>query len=115
MTERSERELADVLADARGEAAVLRRSGNAGQAEYVESLCNDIAASAEDYLRRLSLSDARLKSGLAVRTLKRRHRELVDCGLAGFDDRGQVWFRACAIPQRAGVVQSRERGRRAVA
>ncbi len=107
------RELADVLADARGEAAVLRRSGNPGQADYIEALCTDIAASAEDYLRRLSLSDARLKSGLALRTLKRRHRELVDCGLAGFDDRRQMWFRACAIPQRAAVVQQRDRGRRA--
>lgn len=108
-------DLSEVIADARGEAAVLRRAGNVGQAEYVESLCDKVAGAAEDYLKRLSLADARLKSGLNERTLKRRHRELMDCGLAGFDDRRQMWFRACAVPQRAAVVQQRERGRRAIA
>lgn len=94
---------------------MLRRSGNVGQAEYVEALCDRVAESAEDYLRRILLADARLKSGLAVRTLKRRHRELQECGLAGFNDRGEMWFRACAVPQGAAVSQQRERGRRAVA
>jgi hypothetical protein len=108
-------DLAQVLADARGEAAVLRRSGNVGQAEYVESLCDRITAAADDYLRRLSVADACLKSGLSVRTLRRRHRELMDCGLAGFDERQDMWFRSCGIPQRAAVVQARERGRQAVA
>lgn len=108
-------DLSDVLADARGDAAVLRRAGNAGQAEYVESLCARIANVAEDYLRRLNLADARLKSGLSERTLKRRYRELAECGLAGIDERGRVWFRACAIPQKAAIVHERERGRRAVA
>jgi hypothetical protein len=108
-------DLSQVIADARGEAQVLRRAGNVGQADYVESLCDRVASSAEDYLRRISLADARLKSGLNVRTIKRRFRELQDCGLAGYNDRGEMWFRACAIPQRAGIAQQRERGRRAVA
>lgn len=108
-------DLSQVLADVRGEAAVLRRSGNGGQADYIEALCHRFAVAAEDYLRKLTLADARLKSGLHERTLKRRHRELMDCGLAGFDDRREMWFRACAIPPRAGLVQQRERGRRSVA
>jgi hypothetical protein len=108
-------DLAEVIADARGEAAVLRRAGSAGQADYVESLCTKVATAAEDYLKRISLADARLKSGLNERTLKRRHRELMDCGLAGFNERREMWFRACAVPQRASVGQQRERGRRAVA
>lgn len=61
--------LEQVLADARGEAAVLRRAGSIGQAEYVEALCAKIGASAEDYLRKLTMADARLKSGLSDRTL----------------------------------------------
>lgn len=108
-------DLEQVLADGRGDVAVLRRSGNAGQADYVEVLCSRFAEATEEYRRRLSLSEAMIRSGLSERTLKRRHRELMDCGLAGFDDRHQLWFRACGVPQRAAVVQQRERGRRSVA
>lgn len=108
-------ELQQVLADIRGEAAVLRRSGNGGQADYVESMCDRVSEAAEDYMRRISITDARLKSGLALSTLKRRFRELRECGLAGFDAKGQMWFRACAVPQRAGIAHARERGRRSVA
>lgn len=107
-------DLEQVIADGRGDAAVLRRSGNQGQADHVELLVSRVAEATEDYRRRLSLSEAMIRSGLSERTLKRRHRELVDCGLAGFDERHHLWFRACAIPQRAAVVQQRERGRRAV-
>ena len=108
-------DLSQVLADLRGEAAVLRRSGNGGQADYLEAMCDRVAESAEDYLRKLSITDARLKSGLAISTLKRRFRDLRDCGLAGINEKGDMWFRACGIPQRAGIAEARERGRRAVA
>lgn len=94
---------------------MLHRSGNGGQADYVEGLCARIADAAEDYLKRLTITDARLKSGLALSTLKRRFRELQDCGLAGYNERGEMWFRSCGIPQRAGIAQARERGRRSAA
>jgi hypothetical protein len=108
-------DLDQVLADGRGDVDVLRRSGNPGQAEYVAVLCSRFAEATEEYRRKLSLSEAMIRSGLSERTLKRRHRELMDCGLAGFDERHHMWFRACGIPQRAAVVQQRERGRRATA
>ena len=105
------RELADVLADARGDAAVLRRSGNAGQAEYVEALCDQIADAAGDYLRWLSEGDAFLKSGLAPRTLHRRFRDLHECGLARYNAKREREYRACAVPSRPDVADARERGR----
>lgn len=103
--------LEQVLADARGEAAVLRKIGNGGTAEYVESLCDKVSASSEDFLRKLLMADARLKSGLSERTLRRRFRELHECGLAGYTDRHEMWFRSCVIPQRAGIEEQRQRGR----
>lgn len=105
-------ELEQVIADARGEAAVLRRSGNVGQAEYVEALCNAIADAAGDYLRWLSEGDAFLKSGLSSRTLHRRFRDLQECGLARFNAKGHREYRACAVPSRPAVNEARERGRR---
>lgn len=104
--------LEQVLADYREEAAVLRKAGNTGQAEYVEQLLDRAQRAAEDYITWLSESKANLKSGLAERTLRRRFRELLDCGLARHNAKGEREYRACAIPPRANVVEQHERGRR---
>lgn len=92
---------------------MLRRSGNAGQAEYVEALCDRTAEAAADYLRWLSESDAMLKSGLSSRTLQRRFRDLLECGLSRYDAERQREYRACAIPHRASLSEARARGRAA--
>lgn len=102
-------ELSDVLANARGEAAVLRRAGNTGQAGYIDQLCDQVKDAAEDYMRWLSEDDALLKSGWSSRTLHRRFGDLVECGLARWTN-GARQFRACAIPQRADTVGARARG-----
>jgi hypothetical protein len=104
--------LEQVLADARGDAAVLRRSGNVGQAEYVEALCDRLSDAAGDYLRWLSEGDAFLKSGLAPRTLHRRFRDLQECGLARYNAKREREYRACAVPSRPAVNEARERGRK---
>lgn len=100
-------DLETVLADAREEAAVLRRAGNTGQADYLDALLNRVAAAAEDYTTWLEEPDAIVKSGLAERTLRRRFRELVDCGLARFDKRRGRLYRACAIPNRPNIAAER--------
>lgn len=105
-------DLGQVIADAREEAAVLRRAGNTGQAEYVEQLLERVTAAAEDYLVWLNESDAMIKSGLAQRTLRRRFRELLDCGLARYNDKRERQYRAIAVPPRPAVIEARERGRR---
>jgi len=106
-------ELAEVLANARGEAAVLRRAGNEGQADYIERLCDAVKDAAEDYMRWLEEPDALLKSGWSERTLRRRFTELLECGLARWND-GRRQFRACGIPQRADTDAQRRRGARMV-
>lgn len=104
------RSLEDVIADAREDVEVLRRSGNAGQAEYVEKLLDAVYAASEDYVTWLSESDALLKSGLAERTLRRRFRELVDCGLARYNNHRGREYRACAVPSRPNLAAARARG-----
>lgn len=99
-------DLATVLADAREEAAVLRRTGNGGQADYVDALLDRVQDAAEDYVTWISEGDAMLKSGLAERTLRRRFRELVDCGLARWNGRGRE-YRACAVPSRPNLAAAR--------
>jgi hypothetical protein len=103
-------QLEQVLADYREEAAVLRRAGNTGQADYVDRVLDAVAAAAEDYIRWLEESDAILKSGLAPRTLHRRFRELVDCGLARWTA-GRRQYRSCAIPPRPNLAEARARGK----
>lgn len=108
-------DLAQVLADLREEAAVLRRNGASFSVERVEAVADAVRDAAEDYLTWLSVPAACLKSGLSVRTLQRRYRELADCGLARTNARGEREFRACAIPARPDIAAAREMGRRGAA
>lgn len=108
-------DLGQVLADAQGEAAVLRKNKASFSVERVEELCELVKEAAGDYMRWLSESDAMIKSGLSGRTLRRRFKELLECGLARYDAEGEREYRACAIPPRASIGEQRDRGRRAVA
>lgn len=108
-------DLGQVLADARGEAAVLRANRATFSVERVEQICARVAEAAGDYMRWLSEPDAMIKSGLSARTLRRRFRELLESGLARYDAEGEREFRACAIPPRASIAEQRDRGRQAVA
>lgn len=104
-------DLAQVIADAREEAAVIRRAGHGDQSEYVEALLDKVFAAAEDYIIWLSEAEARLKSGLSTKTLHRRWRELFDSGNARFNAKGEREYRSCAIPPRPDVAAAREAGR----
>lgn len=103
-------DLGTVVADAREEVAVLKRMGNSAQAEYIEQLLDRIKASAEDFLTWLSEDKAYIKSGLSHRTLRRRFRELSDCGLARYNAHGSREYRSCAIPPRADAAAARAAG-----
>lgn len=104
-------DLAQVIADAREEVAVLRRAGHGQQADYVDALLDNMHAAAEDYITWLSESAAVLKSGLSVKTLHRRWRELLDSENARFNVKGEREYRSCAIPNRPDVAAAREAGR----
>ncbi|MEX1185351.1 MAG: hypothetical protein WEA80_02020 [Gemmatimonadaceae bacterium] len=104
-------DLAQVIADAREEVSVLRRTGHGQQAEYVEKLLDSVYAAAEDYITWLPEPAAVLKSGLSVKTLHRRWRELLETDNARFNSKGEREYRSSAIPNRPDVAAARAAGR----
>lgn len=104
--------LEQVLADAREEAAVLKRAGHPVQAGSIDKLCDAIAAAAEDYLTWLNEPDARLQSGWSVERLRGQFPRWLDQGLARLNGKRRE-YRALIIPRRANVSAAREAGRRA--
>lgn len=104
------RTLAEILADAREEAQVLRRAGNAGQADYLDALLSQIRDSSEGFIVWRSEADAMLKSGLSARALRRRFRELLDSGLARYGQKGHREYLDCAVPNRPEIREARKRG-----
>lgn len=55
--------LEQVLADCRGEAAVLRANGHGAQAASMDAVCDRVREAMRDYLDWLSEDEARLMSG----------------------------------------------------
>ena len=109
MTERVT--LEQVLADERGQAAVLRAKGHELEARVIESLCDRVAHASRDYLLWLSEPDAALWSGKSAAWLRARFTELQEHGNA--ETRGRVrYYRAICLPRRADLSGAREAGRR---
>ena len=104
--------LEQILADAREDAAVLDRTGHAQTAQYIVRLVGDVSATMEEWLRWLSEDDARLRSGLSRRALRRRFREWVDAGHARYNLKGEREYRMAVVPSRADVESARSAGRR---
>lgn len=100
-------DLGQVVADAREEARIIARMGNAQQAEYLTKLLDKITESTEDYLTWLSEERAQIKSGLSYRTLRRRFRELQECGLARYNLKHEREYRSVAVPSRPEVAAAR--------
>lgn len=113
-------DLAQVLADARGEAAVLRRSGHQGQADSIERLCDRVTVAAEDYLRFIPEEDAVLRSGRSHTWFRSRFQEWEREGNARWEHestrrrgRGRRMYRQLVVPHRANPTAAREAGRAA--
>lgn len=111
MTETLEQVLIDVREDVRG----IGTKTDAVKVDYVHSILDRINEAAEDFTVWLSEADAMLKSGLSERTLRRRFREMVDCGTARYAKNGGREFLAKCIPQRPNLTAARARGRGKVA
>lgn len=103
--------LEQVIADARGDAQVLRRRGHVRDAELIERLCDDVAAAADAYLRWLSETEARLQSGWGIARLRKSFPEWLAADNARWQGR-QRQYRALVVPHRANVASARELGRR---
>lgn len=105
-------DLGQVLADLRGEAAVLRRQGHNRQAATIEDVCDKVQDAAPDYLTWLSEDDAMLRSGRSRAYLRVRFPEYEANGMARRDGRRRR-YRACIIPRRANLDAARAAGREA--
>lgn len=107
------RDLAEVLADWRGDAAVLRRNGNAAAADILERCARESSQSAEEWLLWLSEGEAALRAGRSVSWIRSRFEQLKREGHAQQTARHTRIYRACAIQTKANIVGAAEAGRRA--
>lgn len=104
--------LEQVLADARGEAAVLRHNGHTVQAASIERVVDAVAESMAAFLEILSESEAQLRSGWSVERLRGRFAEWEARGLAMLDERGKRRYRAIVLPLSATDLQAKLAGSR---
>lgn len=106
-------DLAQILADARGEAQVMRRTGQKDFAGYVEDLCDKVAEATEDFRTFLSEKEAMLQSARASAWFRARFPEWESEGNARRNQRGEREYRQIIVPRRANVSAAREAGQRA--
>jgi hypothetical protein len=89
-----------VLADALGDAAVLRSNGHAAQATSVERVVEAVKAASPLYLEWLSEPDARMRSGKGVDFFRARFAGWERDELA--EMRGRVrYYRGVVVPRRS--------------
>jgi hypothetical protein len=106
------RSLEDVLADWRGDAAVLRKQGHDAQAARLETMATEAAEAAHPFVTWLSESEAMLQSGRRMPWLRSRYREWEREGHARKGPRGRE-YRMLIVPRRANVESAAEAGRKA--
>lgn len=107
-------DLDQVLADMRGEAAVLRRAGHREQADAYERFAALVADATEDYRTFLTEPQAALRSGKSRDWLRARFAGwLADGNAREGHRRGEREYRQVVIPRRANLEAAREAGRRA--
>lgn len=104
----------EVLADERGQAAVLRSKGHGHDADLIEAICDRFAAAAHPYLNFMSEPNAMLRTGNSDRQMRRLFAELEPRGDAKKID-GKRYYRECMLEPRPNLSAAREAGRRAAA
>lgn len=105
-------DLGQVLADLRGEAAVLRSHGHLAQAKSIEDACDRVAAAMRAHLTTLSESEAMLRSGWGAARLRSHFAEWEAAGFAFLDERGKRRYRECIVPPRADRAADKLAGER---
>lgn len=103
-------DLNDVIADERGQAAVLRANGHALEADIIERICDRVANSSEEYRRFLTEAEAELRSARSIEWLRGQFAQWESQGNAKKKD-GRRYYRMVVIPQRANLSVIREEGR----
>lgn len=106
-------DLGQLLADMRGEAAVLRAHGQGGQARTLEGACERVAEVMTDYLVELTETEAALYTGRRPETVRTWFPSLEARGLARLRKDRRV-YRRIGLEHRGNAEAAREAGRRAV-
>jgi hypothetical protein len=105
------RRLEDVLADFRGQAAVLRAAGHSHQARSMEQVCDGVRDAMTPYLDWLTEAEAMQRSGRGIRFLRGQFAEWCALGLA--EQRGSKrYYRRLIVPRRANLEAARAEGAR---
>lgn len=105
-------DLAQLLADLRGEAQVLRSHGQGAQARTLEGACDRVAEVMADYLVELTEADAALYTGRRPETVRSWYPSLEARGLARLRN-GRRIYRRMGLEHRGNAEAAREAGRRA--
>lgn len=100
-----------VVADWRGDAAVLRSRGHVRDADLLETCADDIWRALAGFLEWLSEPDARLKSGRSQQYFRDHFTEWHALGLAELRGRTR-YFRSVIVPQRSHISAARLAGLR---
>lgn len=93
-------DLAQVIADWRGEAAVLRRRGDERAAKMLEQCAGEAATVADEYTLWLSESEAALRAGWSGDQVRRHARKFVETPHVVVERR-RYRLRACIVPRRS--------------
>jgi hypothetical protein len=111
------RPLEQVLADKRGEAAVLRKHGQAAIADALEDFANEVAEAAEPWLTFIPEADAVIRSNHRVPWFRARFAAWERQGLARFapTNRRQRQYCLLVVPAAGNLDAVRADAKRAAA
>jgi vacuolar-type H+-ATPase subunit H len=114
LTHATEKQLEQVIADAREEASILRRHGSEHVAKALEDFADNVSRAAEDYLTWLSEAEAMGRSGKSASWLRKRFGLWLDMGHARYGNRRhrEREYRQTVIPQRLHISVMREEAMR---
>lgn len=107
-------EIGQILADWRGEAAVLRRRGDERTARVLEQCAEEAGAAVDEFTVWLSEDDAARRSGWTLTKIRRHALAFVGTPHVQVERRAYR-LRACIVPRRQHVEMVREAARRGAA
>lgn len=103
-------EVADVLAEIREDALVLRRRGHPRDAEMLEGVADRMSRAASDLLTWWSEEDAAAASGWSIAKVRRHARLFVHTGHVRYERR-RCFLRAAIVPRALPPSIARASGR----
>lgn len=104
--------LTQVLADCRGDAAVLRRAGHPGDADLLERFADQVARAAAPFLNFMSETEAMLRSGRSRDWLRAQFAAWERERFARWQGKERQYLEA-VVPRRPALSQAREAGKAA--